>query len=80
MRKIRSLRARALSGVLAALMAFAVADRANGVGDRYRTTSWASWHATHWISTSLRLSGEIWENINGRDPSLNTAVVPGAQR
>jgi hypothetical protein len=48
------------------------------LGDRYRTTTWASWHAADWISTSLRLSGEIWENINGRDPSLNTAVVPTA--
>jgi hypothetical protein len=48
------------------------------LGNRYRATSWAAWHATDWLSTSVSLDGELWQNIDGKDSSLNPAVVPTA--
>ena len=48
------------------------------VGDRVGVTAWVARPWTSWISTSLRLDWQWWDNTHGADPSLNPNAVPTA--
>lgn len=48
------------------------------LGDRFAGTGWYSHRWMDWLSTSLRIAGEVWGNVDGADPTLNAAVVPTA--
>jgi hypothetical protein len=48
------------------------------VGDRVGVTAWVARPWTSWISTSLRLRWQWWDNYHGADPSLNPNAVPTA--
>jgi len=48
------------------------------LGNQYQGSLWAARKWTDWFSTSLRVSGEIVEDIDGADPRLNPAMVPTA--
>lgn len=54
-------------------------DNDYSLGDRMTVSTWTSWEWARWISTSLRLRGEGWGDINGADPTLNPAMVPTAR-
>lgn len=45
-------------------------DRGYTLGDRYHATAWGAYKATDFISLSLRVSGEAWDDIDGRDREL----------
>jgi hypothetical protein len=49
------------------------------LGNRVSASTWAAWQWADWVSTSLRLRGEGWEDIDGADKALNPAVVPTAR-
>ncbi len=48
------------------------------LGDRAQLTVWGARKWTRWLSTSLRLDGQAWGNIDGRDKDFNPAMVPTA--
>jgi hypothetical protein len=48
------------------------------LGDRVRFTVWGAQKLSRWLSTSLRLDGHLWGEIDGDDPDLNPAMVPTA--
>lgn len=48
------------------------------LGNRYETTLWGAHRWTSWFSNSVGLKYSIWQNIGGRDPGLNQALVPTA--
>ena len=48
------------------------------LGNQYQGSLWGARKWTDWVSTSLRVSGDIVENIDGADPRLNPAMVPTA--
>ena len=41
-------------------------------------SDWVSRKWTDWLSSSVRIDGHIWDNIDGADPDLNPAIVPTA--
>lgn len=53
-------------------------DEGYSLGTRGALTAWGSRKWTDWMSTSLRIDGQIWGNIGGRDDDLNPAMVPTA--
>ena len=53
-------------------------DRDYTFGNIYQGSIWAARKWAPWVSSSLRLKGEIEENIDGVDPRLNPALVPTA--
>ncbi len=48
------------------------------LGNRFNMTAWGSRVWTDWLSTSLRIDGQVWRNIRGDDPKLNPRMVPTA--
>jgi hypothetical protein len=52
--------------------------RGYSLGDRADLTVWGAKKWTEWLSTSLRVRGQIWGDIDGRDDSLNPGMVPTA--
>ncbi|HVW03088.1 MAG TPA: hypothetical protein VHB77_22195 [Planctomycetaceae bacterium] len=46
------------------------------LGDQVGMTGWLSRRWTDTMSTSARLDGQVWGNIQGFDPRLNQALVP----
>lgn len=53
-------------------------DEGYSLGDRVSLTAWGASKWTDWLSTSLRIDGQTWGNIDGRDDDLNPAMVPTA--
>jgi hypothetical protein len=48
------------------------------LGNKYTATSWVSRNLNEYVSTSLRLKGEAWDNVSGRDYSLPLNTIVGA--
>jgi hypothetical protein len=48
------------------------------LGDRLLGTVWADRKLTDWLSTSVRLEGQTWGDIDGADPDLMPMMVPTA--
>lgn len=48
------------------------------LGNEYEMTFWGAREWSRWFSQSVGLRYKIWENIGGRDPSLNPLMVPTA--
>lgn len=48
------------------------------LGNRYEITMWAARRWAKWISNSVGVKYQIWQNIGGRDPGLTPAMVPTA--
>jgi len=48
------------------------------LGNEYEMTFWGARHWNDWLSQSLGMRYRIWENISGRDPGLNSGMVPTA--
>ncbi len=48
------------------------------LGDRLQTSLWIARNWTDSFSTSLRLKGSTWGDIDGADPRLNPRMVPNA--
>ncbi len=48
------------------------------LGNRLHLTAWGARRWTSWLSSSLRLAGQIWGDITGADSALNPAMVPTA--
>lgn len=48
------------------------------LGNQIMASAWAARAFTHWLSGSLRLSGQQWDDIHGGDPALNAKMSPGA--
>ncbi|MBI3628990.1 MAG: transporter [Candidatus Rokubacteria bacterium] len=46
------------------------------LGNRYRLSTWADRKWTDWLSVSGRIDGQLWENIHGADPTLDSAAAP----
>lgn len=53
-------------------------DEDYALGNVYGTSIWGARRWTDWVSSSVRLSGEITENIDGADSRLNPLIVPTA--
>lgn len=53
-------------------------DRDYSLGERVDLTAWVGRKWTDRFSTSVRLDGKIWGNIDGADARLNPAMVPTA--
>lgn len=48
------------------------------LGNRVYITPWVATKINKYLSTSVRLDGQAWGNITGRDNDLNPAMVPTA--
>lgn len=48
------------------------------LGNYYSASVWGARRWTDWLSSSVRLIGEVVEDIDGADPRLNPLVVPTA--
>jgi hypothetical protein len=48
------------------------------LGNIYQGSLWGAVQWADWVSSSVRLLGEIEENVDGRDDRLNPAMVPTA--
>ena len=48
------------------------------LGDEWVATAWGARRLTEWFSTSVRLEGRGWGDIDGADPALNPMMVPTA--
>lgn len=53
-------------------------DEGYSLGNRARATLWGAFRWTAFVSTSLRLDGQAWGDIDGADRDLNPSVVPTA--
>jgi hypothetical protein len=53
-------------------------DRDYTLGDRAALTAWVARRWSDGVSTSLRVAGESWGDIDGADPALNPAMVATA--
>lgn len=49
------------------------------LGERGRATFWGAHKFTDWLSASLRLNGEIWDDVDGRDRRTFGTPVPTAK-
>ncbi len=65
-------------GQLGAIIRLGENDRDYTFGNIYQATAWRARKWTNWLSSSLRLEGEIEEDIDGADPRLNPLLVPTA--
>lgn len=63
-----------------ALATIRIDDNDNGytLGDRYDLNVWGAYQWAGWLSSSVRLQGSHWDNIQGNDPQLNPLMVPTA--
>lgn len=48
-------------------------------GTKFTATSWVARNVTDWASLSLRLDGEAWGDVHGRDASLPVNIIAGAR-
>ncbi|MGB3695463.1 MAG: hypothetical protein WA865_20565 [Spirulinaceae cyanobacterium] len=48
------------------------------LGNQYALTGWFAKNWTDWLSTSIRLNGKTWGNIDGADSRLNPRMIPTA--
>jgi hypothetical protein len=48
------------------------------LGNAGSLTGWYARRWSQWVSTSIRVAGSSWGNIDGADPALNPAVAPTA--
>lgn len=48
------------------------------LGHRFQSSGWLSYRFNEWLSTSLRLQGQLWGNAEGSDKRLDPAMLPGA--
>jgi hypothetical protein len=48
------------------------------LGNIYNASIWGARRWSDWVSSSVRLTGEVVENIDGADPRLNPMMVPTA--
>mgnify|MGYP003387071553 CR=1 FL=1 len=48
-------------------------------GSKFTATSWVARNVTDWASVSLRLDGEAWGDVKGRDATLPATTIAGAQ-
>ncbi len=53
-------------------------DDSYALGNVYNASIWGARRWTEWVSSSVRLTGEMAENIDGADPRLNPLMVPTA--
>ncbi|WP_346290852.1 transporter [Sphaerothrix gracilis] len=53
-------------------------DNGYRLGDQLMLTAWGAHRWTDWFSTSLRLGGRTWGNIDGQDDRLNPNMIPTA--
>ena len=53
-------------------------DDSYALGNVYNASVWGARRLTDWVSSSVRLTGEMVENIDGADPRLNPLMVPTA--
>ncbi|ASC70928.1 uncharacterized protein XM38_018760 [Halomicronema hongdechloris C2206] len=48
------------------------------LGNQLALTTWGAYRWSDWFSTSLRLGGRTWGNIDGQDSRLNPNLIPTA--
>ncbi|MBE9129909.1 transporter [Coleofasciculus sp. LEGE 07092] len=48
------------------------------LGNQLALTGWAAYKWADWLSTSIRLNGKTWGNIDGVDSRLNPMMIPTA--
>jgi hypothetical protein len=48
------------------------------LGNQLMLTGWTAYNWTDWLSTSIRLNGQTWGNIDGSDSRLNPMMIPTA--
>ncbi len=53
-------------------------DNGYRLGNKYQLSGWIARNWTDWLSTSLRLTGATWGNIDGADSRLNPMMIPTA--
>ncbi|WP_414622272.1 transporter [Calothrix sp. CCY 0018] len=53
-------------------------DRGYRLGNKYQLSGWVARNWTDWLSTSLRLIGTTWGDIDGADDRLNPMMIPTA--
>ncbi|MEA5597889.1 transporter [Rivularia sp. UHCC 0363] len=53
-------------------------DNGYRLGNQYQVSGWIARNWTDWLSTSLRLTGATWGNIDGADSRLNPMMIPTA--
>ncbi len=53
-------------------------DQDYSLGDRAALTAWGARRWCRWLSTSLRVEGQAWDDIDGHDAELNPMMVPTA--
>lgn len=53
-------------------------DNGYRLGNKYQLSGWIGRNWTDWLSTSLRLTGTTWGDIDGADDRLNPMMIPTA--
>ncbi|MEM9926548.1 MAG: transporter [Cyanobacteria bacterium P01_D01_bin.50] len=53
-------------------------DNGYRLGNKYQLSGWIARNWTDWLSTSLRLTGTTWGDIDGADDRLNPMMIPTA--
>ena len=53
-------------------------DNGYRLGNKYQLSGWVARNWTDWLSTSLRLTGTTWGDIDGADDRLNPMMIPTA--
>lgn len=48
------------------------------LGHRFAGSTWLGYRINDWLSTSLRLHGQLWGNAEGADARLDKAMIPAA--
>ncbi len=63
-----------------ALTTLRLGKNSNGyrLGNKYQLSGWIARNWTDWLSTSLRLTGTTWGDIDGADDRLNPMIIPTA--
>jgi hypothetical protein len=51
-------------------------DVGYALGNQVRTNAWVSYSVRDWLAPSLRLEGNWWGNVRGRDPLLDPLANP----
>lgn len=54
-------------------------DEGYRLGNEYEATAWAARDVSDYLSLSLRLHGQVWEDIDGANDVLNPMMVPTAR-
>ena len=52
--------------------------RGYSLGNQAIGTAWLAWALRDWVSPTLGLDAQIWGDIEGADPALNSMMVPTA--